>query len=88
MKVRGFTRDSDNLMRVILTQPYVTCKRLATKAEIDEMVAAKGFRDNWNGQGVNYTSDRMALEDMHPANVFIDEVTDKPICIDCIVKFV
>ena len=84
----GFTRDSDSLMRVILTQPYVTCKRLATKAEIDEMVTAKGFRDNWNGQGVNYISDRMALEDMHPANVFIDEVTDKPICIDCIVKFV
>ena len=49
---------------------------------------AKGFRDNWYGQGVNYTSDRIALEDMHPANVFIDEVTDKPICIDCIVKFV
>ena len=45
-------------------------------------------RDNWYGQGVNYTSDRIALEDMHPANVFIDEVTDKPICIDCIVKFV
>ena len=88
MKVRGFTRDSDNLMRVILTQPYVTCKRLATKAEIDGMVIAKGFRDNWYGQGVNYTSDRIALEDMHPANVFIDEVTDKPICIDCIVKFV
>ena len=40
------------------------------------------------GQGVNYISDRMALEAMHPANVFIDEVTDKPICIDCIVKFV
>lgn len=88
MKVRGFTRDSDGLMRVILTQPYVTCRRLATKAEIDEMVATKGFRDNWNGQGVNYTSDRIALEDMHPANVFIDDVTDKPICIDCIVKFV
>ena len=88
MKVRGFTRDSDGLMRIILTQPYVRCKRLATKAEIDEMVAAKGFRDNWNGQGVNYISDRMALEDMHPANVFIDELTDQPICIDCIVKFV
>lgn len=88
MKVRGFTRDSDNLMRVILTQPYVSCKRLATKDEIDEMVAGKGFRDNWYGQGVNYTSDRIALEDMHPANVFIDEVSDKPICIDCIVKFV
>ena len=88
MKVRGFTRDSDNLMRVILTQPYVNCKRLATKDEIDEMVAGKGFRDNWYGQGVNYTSDRIALEDMHPANVFIDEVSDKPICIDCIVKFV
>lgn len=88
MKVRGFTRDSDGLMRIILTQPYVRCKRLATKAEIDEMVAAKGFRDNWNGQGVNYISDRIALEDMHPANVFIDELTDQPICIDCIVKFV
>ena len=88
MLVTGFTRDSDGLMRIILTQPYVRCKRLATKAEIDEMVAAKGFRDNWNGQGVNYISDRMALEDMHPANVFIDELTDQPICIDCIVKFV
>ncbi|MBR4772564.1 MAG: hypothetical protein IK009_07525 [Bacteroidales bacterium] len=88
MHVIGFTRDSDGLLRIILTQPYVRCKRLATKAEIDEMVIAKGFRDNWGGQGVNYISDRMALEDMHPANVFIDEVTNKPICIDCIVKFV
>ena len=88
MKVIGFTRDSDNLMRIVLTQPYVNCLRLATKEEIDEMVAAKGFRDNWNGEGVNYISDRLALEDMHPANVFIDTVTAKPICIDCIVKFV
>lgn len=48
-----------------------------------------GFtRDNWSGQGVNYISDRMALEDMHPANVFIDEVSGCPICIDCIVKFI
>ena len=43
---------------------------------------------DWNGQGVNYISDRLALEDMHPANVFIDTITGKPICIDCIVKFV
>ena len=88
MKVIGFTRDHDGLMRIVLTQPYVNCLRLATKEEIDNMVAAKGFRDNWNGQGVNYISDRLALEDMHPANVFIDEITGKPICIDCIVKFV
>ena len=59
-----------------------------TVEEIDEMVAGKGFRDNWNGQGVNYLSDRLALEDMHPANVFIDEITGRPTCIDCIVKFV
>ena len=39
-------------------------------------------------QGVNYISDRLALEDMHPANVFVDTVTEKPICIDCIVKFI
>ena len=88
MKVIGFTRDSDNLMRIVLTQPYINCLRLATKVEIDNMVAAKGFRDNWNGQGVNYISDRLALEDMHPANVFIDTVAETPICIDCIVKFV
>ena len=75
-------------MRIVLTQPYVNCERLATKAEIDEMVKPKGFRDNWNGQGVNYISDHLALEDMHPANVFIDALTRKPICIDCIVKFV
>ena len=87
MKVVGFTRDSDNLFRIILTQPYVNCLRLATKNEIDDMVATKGFKDNWNGQGVNYISERLALEDMHPANVFIDKVTACPICIDCIVKF-
>ena len=33
-------------------------------------------------------SDRLHLEDMHPANVFIDPQSDKPICIDCIVKFI
>ena len=88
MLVAGFTRDSDHLLRIILTQPYVRCKRLATKEEIDRLAFSKGFRDNWNGEGVNYISDRMALEDMHPANVFIDELSDQPICIDCIVKFV
>ena len=88
MKVIGFTRDSEGLMRIVLTQPYVNCLRLATKEEIDKMVAAKGFHDNWNGQGVNYISERLILEDMHPANVFVDVVTRKPICIDCIVKFV
>lgn len=88
MRVIGFTRDSDSLFRIILTQPYVKCERLATKNEIDAMVHEKGFRDNWNGNGINYISDRIALEDMHPANVFIDEVTGKPICIDCIVKFI
>jgi hypothetical protein len=87
MHVIAFTRDNDSLFRIILTQPYVCCMRLATKNEIDEMVMAMGFRDNWNGNGVNYISERIALEDMHPANVFIDEITGKPICIDCIVKF-
>ena len=88
MRVIGFTRDSDNLLRIVLTQPYIRCQRLATKDEIDAMVAEKGFRDNWQGQGVNYISDRLALEDMHPANVFIDELTGKPTCIDCIVKYI
>ena len=87
MHVIGFTRDSDRLLRIILTQPYVRCLRLATKEEIDELAFSKGFRDNWMGQGVNYISDRIALEDMHPANVFVDEVSAQPICIDCIVKF-
>jgi hypothetical protein len=88
MNVFGFTRDSDGLFRIILTQPYVRCQRLATKEEIDRLVLEKGFRDNWSGQGVNYISERIALEDMHPANVFIDEVSGCAICIDCIVKFV
>ena len=87
MRVIGFTRDSDTLLRIVLTQPYIRCQRLATKDEIDAMVAEKGFRDNWQGQGVNYISERLALEDMHPANVFIDELTGRPTCIDCIVKF-
>ncbi len=88
MLVIGFTRDADGLFRIILVQPYVRCLRLATKEEIDAVVLRMGFRDNRNGQGVNYISDRIALEDMHPANVFIDEVSKRPICIDCIVKFV
>ena len=88
MNVIGFTRDEHGLFRAILTQPYIGCKRLATKREIDEMVADKGFKDNYDGQGVNYIGERLCLEDMHPANVFVDEVSNVPICIDCIVKFV
>ena len=88
MRVIAFTRDSDGLMRIVLTQPYVRCLRLATKKEIDELVMAKGFRDNWSGNGVNYISERLVLEDMHPANVFIDVISSRAICIDCIVKFV
>lgn len=38
MRIIGFTRDADGLLRVILTQPYIKCMRLATKEEIDEMV--------------------------------------------------
>ena len=52
------------------------------------MVGAKGFKDNREGEGVNYIGDRLYLEDMHPANVFIDVLTGKPTCIDCIVKFI
>ena len=88
MHVIGFTRDTDGLFRIILIQPYVRCLRLATKEEIDALVAPMGFRDNGDGNGVNYISDRILLEDMHPANVFIDEISERPICIDCIVKFV
>lgn len=88
MKVIGFTRDTDGLFRTVLTQPYIGCERLATKDEIDNMVMVKGFRDNKNGEGVNYIGDRLYLEDMHPANVFIDKLSGKPICIDCIVKFI
>ena len=88
MRVTGFTRDSDGLFRIILTQPYIECQRLATKAEIDEMVAHKGFVSNGDTSGVNYISPRLHLEDMHPANVFIDTLSGKPVCIDCIVKFV
>ena len=87
MRVFGFTRDSDGLFRILLTQPYIECKRLAEKAEIDAMVAAKGFHDKGDGNGVNYISDRHNLEDMHPANVFVEPLTGTPICIDCIVKF-
>ena len=71
-----------------ITQPFVPCKRLATKDEIDTLVASKGFRDNREGEGVNYINERLYLEDMHAANVFIDTQTGKPICIDCIVKFI
>lgn len=56
MRVIGFTRDSDGLFRIILTQPYIECQRLASKEEIDAMVAAKGFLNNGDTSGVNYIS--------------------------------
>lgn len=87
MNVIGYSRDSDGLFRIVLTQPYVRCLRLATKEEIDALATSKGFRDNRQGKGINYISDRILLEDMHPANVFIDEVSEQATCIDCIVKF-
>ena len=34
MNVFAFTRDTDTLFRIVLTQPYVRCLRLATKDEI------------------------------------------------------
>ncbi len=61
MDVIGFTRDNDGLMRIILTQPYIRCLRLATKDEIDALAIAKEVRDNWSGQGVNYISDRICI---------------------------
>ena len=87
MRVIGFTRDSDGLFRIILTQPYIGCLRLATKAEIDRMAMERGFQDNSDTTGVNYCSQRLLLEDMHPANIFVEELTGMPLCIDCIVKF-
>lgn len=88
MKLIGFTRDANELFRSINTQPYICCQRLATKQEIDDMVAIKGFTDNGDGTGVNYIGERLHLEDMHPANVFIDTISNNPVCIDCIVKFI
>ena len=87
MRVIGFTRDSDGLFRIILTQPYIECMRLATKEEIDFMVSQKGFQANGDSSGVNYISNRLCLEDMHPANVFVESLSGNPVCIDCIVKF-
>ena len=87
MRVIGFTRDADGLFRIILTQPYIECRRLATKEEIDSLVMSKGFIDNQDGNDVNYISPRLHLEDMHPANIFVEELTSAPVCIDCIIKF-
>ena len=52
MNAFGFTRDSDNLFRVILTQPYVRCLRLATKDEIDQLVFEKGFEITGQGRAL------------------------------------
>ena len=89
MRISGFTRTQDGLFRTILTQPYIECKRLATKAEINEMISSLNlsFTVKDDGNQVNFQSERYNLEDMHPANVFIDMLSDKPICIDCIAKF-
>ncbi len=87
IRVIGFTRDADGLFRIIITQPYIECERLATQDEINTMVSSKGFHSNGDTTSTNYLSNRLHLEDMHPANVFIEPLTHLPICIDCIVKF-
>ena len=87
MRIVGFTRDVDGLFRIILTQPYIECLRLATKEDIDFMVSRKGFQNNGDSSEINYISERLCLEDMHPANVFVESLSGKPVCIDCIVKF-
>lgn len=87
MRVIGFTRDADGLFRIILTQPYIECSRLATEDEINTMVSNKGFHNANSETSKTYISDHIRLEDMHPANVFVESKTLKPICIDCIVKF-
>ena len=88
MRIVGFTRDADGLFRTILTQLYIACERLATPIEIDALVAKKGLHRNGDSSVVNYLSDRLLLEDMHPANVFVEPMTHLPVCIDCIVKFI
>lgn len=87
MQVIGFSRDQDGLFRTILTQPYISCERLARKDEINDYVASKGLSPNHSDFKESFDNDRIILEDMHPANVFIDAQTGKTICIDCIVKF-
>ena len=57
------------------------------ESEIDAIVATKGFTDNHEGQEANYINEHLHLENMHPANVFIDTISNTPICIDCIVEF-
>ena len=69
----------------------IACYATASLTAGSNVEGSQGSPANWEideRQGVNYISDRLALEDMHPANVFINVVTEKPICIDCIVKFV
>lgn len=87
MQVIGFSRDSEGLFRTILTQPYIQCGRLATKQEILDYVAAKSLQPNLDDFKESFINDRIILDDMHPANVFIDTQSGKTICIDCIVKF-
>lgn len=87
MRVIGFTRDDEGLFRIILSQPYIQCERLATNSEILDYIATKGFQPNKDDFKESFINDRIILEDMHPANVFIDRQSGKPVCIDCIVKF-
>lgn len=82
MQVIGFSRDGDGMLRTILTQPYIQCKRFATNEEIQGYVTTKGLCLNENDFKESYVSNRYILEDMHPANVFIDAQTNLPICID------
>ena len=81
----GLCKGGSSLIGASIIACYAR-RSLATGSNAE---GSQGGPANWKiDEGVNYISDRLALEDMHPANVFIDTITGKPICIDCIVKFV
>lgn len=70
MVVSGFARDIDGLFRIILTQHYVPCERLAKKEEILDYIASKGLHRNEDDFKESFTDGRIILEDMHPIREF------------------
>ena len=57
-------------------------------ASIVACYATASLRAGCNAEGCQGSPANWEIDEKHPANVFIDEVSGKPICIDCIVKFV
>ena len=67
--VLGFTRNSEGMISVVLSQPYISNAREATQEEIDNFLEGMDFYTDMSG---NWTDGTFDIADTKPNNVLVD----------------